>query len=56
MSVGNVGFRKLGFLSKNCKNQDQLFWRASQTKREENLEASSGLSDDRYLALDPSNP
>jgi len=33
MSLGNVGLKKLGFLSKNCKNLGQLIGRASQTKK-----------------------
>ena len=55
MSLGNVGLRKLGFLSKNCKNQGQLIGRSSQTKKGRESRGSD-LSVDWYLALDPSGP
>ena len=55
MSLGNVGLRKLGFLSKNCKNQGQLIGRASQTKKGRESRGSY-QSVDRHLALNPSDP
>ena len=52
LSLVNMELHQLGFLRKNCRNQGQLMWGASQTEKERKL-GDSDPSIDCHLVPDP---